>query len=197
MEDMLHGSISSRQTKGDTHKLRMNGRIPGVIYGYNNPSMLVEFGELELNKLINTKGEHGRLNVDIKGDNLDVIIKEVQRDPVSERINHIDLQRIDKNRRVQTRVPVIIKGEEHFKDSDLILQQQLNEVDVICMPDSLPKYIKIDISKLSSKKSFKVADIEAAEEISILNNPEMTVVSLINAKRAKENTIEDAEFIIE
>lgn len=197
MEDMLHGSISSRQTKGDTHKLRMNGRIPGVIYGHNNPNMLVEFGELELNKVINTKGEHGRLNVDIKGDNLDVIIKEVQRDPVSDRINHIDLQMIDNNRRVMTRVPVIIRGEEHFKDSDVIFQQQLNEVDVICMPDNLPKYIKIDVSKLSKKKSFKVADIEVAEEISILNNPEMTVVSLTNAKRAKEDTMEDTEFIME
>lgn len=193
MEDMLHGSISSRQTKGDTHKLRMNGRIPGIIYGYKNPNLLVEFGELELNKVINTKGEHGRMNVDIKGDNLDVIIKEVQRDPVTERINHIDLLMIDQNRRVQTRVPVVIKGEEHFKDSDVIFQQQLNEVHVIGMPDNLPKYIKVDVSKLSKKKSFKVADIEVAEEISILNNPEMTVVSLIKAKRPRveEETMED------
>lgn len=186
MENMLHGSISSRQTKGDTNKLRLKGRIPGIIYGLKDTNMLVEFGELELNRIINTKGEYGRLNVDILGDNLDVIIKEVQRDPVTERINHIDLQRIDKNKRVQTRIPIIVTGEEHFKNADVILQQQLNEVHVIGMPDNLPKYIKIDVSKISKKKKLKVSDIEVSEEISILNNPEMTVVSLNNVKRAKE-----------
>lgn len=184
MENTLNGQTSQRHLKGDSKRIRKQGKIPGIIYGLKNPNLLVEFSEMELFQIITKTGEHAALKVNLDGKEEEVLIKEVQRNPVTRRISHIDLQRIDPNIRIQSKVPILIKGEEYFKNSGVVIQQQLNEVEVIALPNQLPNYIVADISKLKAKERITIGDLEVSEEISVLNNPNMTVLTLANAKEA-------------
>ncbi len=184
MENMLNANIRGHESKGENHRLRSQGKIPGVLYGMKNPVMLVAFGEMELCKVLDTTGEHGIVNVNLSGKCEVAIIKEVQRDPVTRKLSHLDLQRIDNTQIIKTKVPVVLKGEECFKNSGAILQQQVNQVEVECTPDRLPKHIYVDVSHLDNKHRITVGDLEVGEEISILNNPLSTVVSLTFSKNS-------------
>lgn len=182
MEKTLYGRTSQRHLKGESRRIRKEGRIPGIIYGLKNSNMMVEFGEMELFQVISKTGEHGAIKVNVNGREEEVIIKEVQRNPVTRRINHIDLQRIDPSKKILSRVPVVIRGEEYFKNSGIVIQQQVNDVEVIALPNQIPNYIIADISHLKAKDRITVADLEVSSEISILNSPNITVVTLASAK---------------
>ncbi|MDF2672908.1 MAG: ribosomal protein [Clostridiales bacterium] len=182
MENMLYANIRGHESKGENHRLRSSGKIPGVLYGMKNPVMLVEFGEMELGKVLNTTGEHGIVNVNLSGKCEVAIIKEVQRDPFTRKITHMDLQRINNTQIIKTKVPVVLRGEEYYKNSGTIVQQQVNQIEVECTPNHLPRHIYVDISQLSNKHRITVGDLEVGEEISILNNPLSTVVSLTYSK---------------
>ena len=94
----------------------------------------------------------------------------------------MDLQIIDHSKIIKTKVPVVLRGEGYFKNSGAILQQQVNQVEVECTPDRLPRNIYVDVSHLDNKHRITVGDLEVGEEISILNNPQSTVVSLTYSK---------------
>lgn len=184
MENILYANIRLHATKGENNRLRSRSKIPAVLYGLKDPNMLVEFGEMELTRVLNSTGEHGVVKVNISGKPEDAIIKEVQRDPVTRRITHMDLQRINSNQIIKSRVPIVLKGDEYFKNSGTIVQQQVNEVEVKCTPDKLPKHIYADVSRLGNKHRITIADLEIGEEISILSNPLSTVVSLTYSKNS-------------
>lgn len=189
MNDMLNANIRLNASKGENNRLRIRGKVPAVLYGMKNPNILVEFGEMELCRVLNTTGEHGIVKVNLSGRTEDAIIKEVQRDPLTRRITHMDLQRIDNSKTIKAKVPVLIKGDEYFKNSGTIVQQQVNAVEVECTPDKLPRQIYADVSKLKNKHRITIGDLEIGEEISILDNPLSTVVTINYSK----NTATEAE----
>lgn len=189
MENLLNANIRLHASKGENNRLRVRKKVPAVLYGMKDPNMLVEFGEMELSRVLSITGEHGVVRVNLSGKSEDAIIKEVQRDPITRRITHMDLQRIDSNQIIRARVPVVVKGDEYIKKSGTVVQQQVNEVEVECSPSKLPKCIYADVSKLGNKHRITVGDLEIGEEISILNNPLSTVVSLSYRK----NTVTEEE----
>ena len=189
MDNMLNANIRLHASKGENNRLRGRGRVPAVLYGMKDPNMLVEFGEMELSKVMNSTGEHGVIKLNLSGTTADTLIKEVQRDPVTRRITHMDLQRINSSQRIKAKIPVVLRGEEYFKNSGAIVQQQVNSVEVECTPDRLPRHIYADVSKLGSKRRITVGDLEVGEEISILNNPFSTVVTMTYSKNLSTEAI--------
>lgn len=196
MENELNGNIRSHNSKGDNHRLREKGIIPGVIYGLRNPSLLVEFSEMELHHILSEVGDHGTLRVKVGNRENNVIIKEIQRDPVTNRINHIDLQRVENSTKVRTKVPIVLKGENYFRNSGTIIQQQVKKLDVEGVPSKLPRYIVADVTNLTGRNRVMVSDLEVSEEISILNNPNSVVVSLANTKLATNEETQSEEEIV-
>ena len=77
-------------------KARAKGLVPGVLYGKNINNFMFEISSLELDREVCNVGEHGILNVEFNGDSKQVLIKEVQREPVNHEIIHIDLEMIAK-----------------------------------------------------------------------------------------------------
>lgn len=182
MDNMLNANIRLHASKGENNRLRVRGKVPAVLYGMKDQNMLVEFGEMELSRVLNSSGEHGVIKLNLSGKTEEALIKEVQRDPVTRRVTHMDLQRVNNSEIIKAKVPVVIKGEEYFKNSGTIVQQQVNSVEVECTPDKLPKHIYADLSTLGGRHRITVGDLEVGEEISILNNPLSTVVTLTYSK---------------
>lgn len=188
--DKISANIRTHVHKGDNHKLMRAEKVPGVLYGMKNPNLLVEFSNMDLDQLFKNSGEHGVISVELGNVNELVIIKEVQREPLTGRIRHIDLQRINMLNPIKTKVPIVLKGEEYFRDSGTILQQQLSEVEIECTPANIPRIIYADVSILNQKRNLTLGDLEISSEISILNNINTTVVTVNNLKAPVVEVVE-------
>ncbi|TDT46096.1 50S ribosomal protein L25 [Fonticella tunisiensis] len=182
MANSLSANIRTHISKGENHRLRSSGRIPGVIYGLKNPNFNVEFAQMELLGVLNSEGEHAILDVNVNGHREKAMIKEVQRHPVTRKIMHIDLQRIDEGGKIHAKVPLRIVGEESIRGRGAIAQLQLDQVEVECAPDKLPRYITADISNLPTGGRITLGDLEIAEEIAIGGDPNTVVASITYIK---------------
>ena len=164
-------------------KERRAGKVPGVLYGKGVSNLLFEIGELELCREISSTGEHGIINYNIEGEEHKALLREVQRDPVTHKIIHVDLEEIEGNNVIQSEVPIQFVGEEWISKRGAILQKEQELVKVSCKPDELPKSIKFDVSKGGLGSVFRYSDLEVGEEISILDHIKGVIASISNEKK--------------
>lgn len=196
-EDILNNRVlcESRdsENKGKNHRLRVQGKVPGVIYGLNKANMNVEFGRLDIFHVLEDIGEHGVVELDRAGTIEKAIIKEVQRHPITKEITHIDLQRIDENKKIHTHVPILILGEETLRKKDIMVQNQINEVEIECNPVNLPNHFTIDASGMVPGRRITFNDLEISSEISIIGNPDTIIASITKVKHNAQNVEEPNE----
>lgn len=174
-------------------KNRREGKVPGILYGKNLNNLMVEVGELELNSEINRIGEHGVLDVMINGDSHNVLIKEIQREPVNHKIIHIDFEELYENSRVITEVPIKFIGEKAVNKNGGVLQKERSSVKLQCSAAKIPKVIQIDVSNLSAGDAYRVADIEFGEEISIIDALNLVIATVATTNKYNEDTEDSGE----
>lgn len=178
-------SLTMREnSKGNSAKQeRRKGLVPGVIYGRYKSNLLFEISELELNKEIHSIGEHGVLDYNIDGENYSGLIKAVQRDPVSHKIIHLDIEEVNKQEEIETEVPINFIGEEYLNSKGAVLQKERDTVKVRCKADELPKGISMDVGMGIAGTVYRFSDLEVASEISIVDDINMVLASISNEKR--------------
>lgn len=188
MENTIHCEVRDSSTKGSNHRLRNNGKVPGVIYGLNGASVNVEFGELEFFHNLAEIGQYGVVEIDMNGQKEKTIIKELQRHPTSRRLMHVDLQRVDTNKKVHTHIPILYMGAETLKQKDTIVQPQIDNVEIECVPDKLPKYATVNVTNMKQGRKITYNDLELSTEISIVGDKN-TIIATIS--RLRSNTEDD------
>ncbi|CUO97538.1 50S ribosomal protein L25 [Clostridium baratii] len=171
-------------------KARAKGLVPGVLYGKNINNFMFEISSLELDREVCNVGEHGILNVEFNGDSKQVLIKEVQREPVNHEIIHIDLEMISKGEKIETEVPIQYIGEKLLTKKGAVLQKEKDSVKVSCDSASLPKSVKLDVSRGINGSVYRLDDIEVASEISILEDLNSVVASISNEKKLVAELVE-------
>lgn len=176
-------SMREKTAGHNGNKVRRRGSIPGVLYGKGLQNIMFEVSELELNEEIHKKGEHGFLETSFMGEIHKTIVKEVQRDPLSRKIIHIDLEDIKGDKEVTSNVPINFIGEESIGKTGAVLQKEKKSLKVRCTPDKLPKTINLNITGAQVGSVFKISDIEAGEEISILDNLETVIAAVSYEKK--------------
>lgn len=183
-----------KNARHSARKNRRDGKVPGILYGKNLKNLMFEVGELELNSEINRIGEHGVLDITINGDNHNVLIKEIQREPVNHKIIHIDFEELYENSRVITEVPIKFIGEKAINKNGGILQKERSSVKLQCKASKIPKLIQVDVSNLSVGDAYRVADIEFGEEISIIDALNLVLATVATVNKYGEDTEDTAEL---
>jgi large subunit ribosomal protein L25 len=175
--------------KGVARKLRSNGKLPAVIYGQDEEPVAVD---LEHHKLAATmrkaEGEKLLINLNIDGKESEkkALIKEIQRDPVSGKMLHIDFQHISMDAKIKIEVPVKIEGvADGVKNQGGIMSWNIRKVMVQCLPADIPDKITLDVSHMTIHDSIHVKDLEAGN-IEIMDDPEETIVSIVPPTIVKE-----------
>lgn len=193
MNQILSSDIRSSMGKGANNTIRKEGYIPGVIYGGNMNSLPLKVDSKEVENFIRNNGNNGLLGLDVGGVRYTVFLKEVQKDPLTNRIIHVDFQQVSQNQKINVSVPILLKGKSIIEKGGSIVQQQLRDIDVECLAQSIPEVIEFDISNFKPGDSLKVHDMEFGEEISVVQDPESIISSVAFAKQNIEEEIEKEE----
>jgi large subunit ribosomal protein L25 len=201
----INGARREGTGKSVTRKLRAAGRIPAVFYGRGEPSIPLAVGLRDLEQVIHSgSGSNVILDVKVEGDaakDRKALIREIQRDPVSGKILHLDFQHISLTERITVEVPVILVGTPvGVKDTGGILEHLLREVEVECLPTDIPGRIELDVSGLAIGDTLHVSDLKA-DRVSIKTEADRAIAAVVpptileEAKPVEEAVVAEPELI--
>jgi len=190
----LKGSRRDGTGKGAARKARAAGQIPAVLYGHGETPqpVAVEFREFEV-ALRNHKGSNAIVNLNVAGTEVTALVRDVQYDPLSRAIIHLDFQHISLTEHIEVDVPVHFVGTPvGVKDGGGILEHIMRTVEVRCLPTAIPPAIDLDVSKLEVGESLHVRDIQA-QDLQILSDPDTTVATVVAPTVTEEAAAPGAE----
>jgi large subunit ribosomal protein L25 len=153
----------SLQGTGASRRLRISGKVPGIVYGAGEPQMI----ELDHNALyfaLKKEAFHSTvLEMDLAGKSSQVLLRDFQMHPWKQIVQHIDFQRVDATTRLRKKVPLHFAGEENspaVKTDKCLVNHVATEVEVECLATALPEFISVDLSELVKGKSLHVSDLK-------------------------------------
>jgi len=181
--------------KNASRRVRSVGQIPGVVYGPETKPVAVAVDERAFRSAVKEAGGISAIfNLNISGKSNKVVLRELQRDPVSSKVIHIDFHAIAMNRPINISLPLHFTGEaEGVKNEGGIMQTTLRELDISCLPADIPERFEIDVSELSIGESIHVKDIKIPNvEILSEQNRTVVVISAPTVMKVEEPTAEEA-----
>lgn len=186
--------VKSRNAEVSATDVRRQDSIPCVFYGPKQENKSLEVDYQTFRRVYDKAGGNTVVELDIDGkDKENVLIHDLQHDPVSGKFTHVDFKFVDLNKEVTTDVPLVATGESNaVKDLGGTLQTR-DAVTVKCMAKNIPHEIEFDISPLEDfNSSIHVSDLKLPEGVEVLDDPELSVAS-VAAPRAEEEEPEAEE----
>lgn len=176
-------TIKRREATGKqvAKRLRREGLVPAVLYGRGAPEVLTLAAVDVLKVIHGHEGSTALLNLKFEGGpgTRTAIIRDMQFDPVTERVIHVDLQEVRMDQAITVGVPIHATGEaEGVRDQAGILEMILREVQVSCLPQQIPEKITVDVSALKIGDVITVGTLTPPEGVRILNDPGQAVVTV-------------------
>jgi large subunit ribosomal protein L25 len=151
------------QGTGASRRLRRSGRVPGIVYGGDKGPTNIELDHKDLFfQLRNEKFHASILMLDIAGSKEQVLLRAVNMHPYKLQVQHIDFQRVSKDKKIHMKVPLHFVNAEKspgVKEQSGVVNHVLNELDVTCFPDDLPEFIEVDLSSLTVGRSIHLRDL--------------------------------------
>jgi len=199
---MLSLSANIRKTLGKKVKsLRKKDILPGVLYGPKIKPLPLEIDLKEFEKIYEETGESALISLevaDLKRKYL-VLIHDLEKDPVTDRIIHIDFYQPSLEEEVTATVPIIFEGvSPAVKELGATLVRNIHELEVKALPQNLPHEIKVDISKLKTfEDDILVKDLVVPKEVKILKDPEESVALVTPPEKVEEELEKPVEEKIE
>ena len=184
-----------RQLTGNhAKKLRSEFIIPAVVYGLGNPSVSLEVAYNDFVKVFSASGETSLVDLKFDGKLKKVLIKDIQKDPVSGRAIHISFIEVNLKQKIKASIPVIIEGAEDapvIKSGTGVLNFIKQEIEVEALPTDLPHEFHVDISTLENiGDEVRISQIEFdRSKVELVNATEEDLV--LNIDRPQEEITEE------
>jgi large subunit ribosomal protein L25 len=193
---VLEAKKRTKIDKASRSALRKEGKVPAIFYSKHHEPMPLAISEREIHPLVFTS-KTSLISLNVEGqDEQDCIIKDVQFDPVTEKIVHIDLLGLKKGEKIQIEVPVQLIGNPIGIKEGGILQHNMHKVEIECLPTDIPEHLEIDVTNLKLGSSIHVSDLKF-DNIVILNAPDAMVASVTHPKVEKETAPAEGEEVKE
>ena len=174
-------------------RLRREGYVTGNVFGREmEGSLPVKIEKSAVEKLLKTNNKGSQIMLDVDGQSYDVLIKEIQFNPLKGQVDEIDFQALVSNEKVHSVAEIVLVN--HEKIAEGVLQEDLNEVAYMAYPASLVDQVMVDVGEMKIGDVIRVKDLSLAADpdITIKTNPESIVVSLM-ASHNVEAPAEDTE----
>lgn len=182
---LLNAKKRTQIDKAARSLLRREGKIPAVFYSKHHEPIPVEVEERLVHPMVFTSKTHLiTLSVD-KDKEFECIIKDVQFDPVTDRIVHVDFLGLQKDEKIQLEIPVQLVGSAIGIKEGGVLQHMLHKILIECFPSDIPAHIEIDITDLKLGQAIHISDLKP-EKYTILNSEESMIASVTHPRVEKE-----------
>lgn len=196
---VIKAQARDRFGKGEMHRMRAEGFIPGVVYGPDEDSVPLMVEERELSTLlqrISTENTIVQLELDgARKKKYQTLIREVQKHPFKSILHHVDFYCVPKGRKIPVNVPVVVHGvPEGVTEEGGLVQHVLREIEILVMPDRIPEQIDVDISHLMMHDSIHVSELETGD-FDVQTDPERTVVTVVPPMEITEPEPEEEELL--
>lgn len=183
--------VSKRDIVGKKVKnLRLEGKTPASIYGRGIDSVAIQADTKQLKQVLFKAGGTDLVSVKIKGDKnpVKVLIREVQREPVTDVLLHVDFYQVDMTQKIKANVPLVFVGDAPvLKKKNVSVMHIIDSLHIEALPDHIPHNLEIDLSILEElDQAIHVKDIKLAADITLLTDPEQIIAKAIEAKREAE-----------
>lgn len=192
-------AVERRETRGknEARRTRSGGKIPAVVYGAGKDTVPINVSLRALSDAFRGgAGENAIFLLKLAGSDQTrhAMIKDMQRDPLSRRLMHLDFVRVLMDTKIRVQVPVEIVGVARGVKVDAgILDFVTREIEIECLPGNIPDHLPVDVTELSIGDALRVSDVKAPEGVEIIEDPERVVLHI--AHPAHEEVAVAAEAV--
>jgi len=194
MRALLKAQMRHVSTKSALRQFRKQGYVPAVVYGSQKSSKSIAVTGETIR--VAGFGGSGLYELDIEGDGkYQVLLQEVQRHPITGAIVHIDLHQVSLDNPVDVEVPTHITGQEAVEKRGGIVQQDIRNVMVHCLPERVPEQLLVNIEELQIGDSIHAGDIPLPDGVAMKTDPDTQIVTVV-APRAIEQSAVDQPTVV-
>jgi len=198
--DKIALKVTSREILGKKVKhLRRQGITPVHLFGHGIESLALQCNNVELERVLAQAGQTGLISLKLgrEKEPRNVVVREFVRDWRRGQLLHVDFYQVKMEEKIKLEVPVVLVGEAPaLKSKDNMLEHELEDLTVECLPAKIPGNLEVDISSFTEPgQAIRVKDIVIDKDVTILNDPELVVVkiSFRPVEKVEEEVVEVAE----
>ena len=180
--------------KNEARRLRVQGRIPGVLYGAKKQTLALEFDPKAITRILHSETGHNTIfDLVAGGEKTKAMIVDWQYEPIKGHLLHIDLKRIAMDERLRVKVPILLQGEPlDVTQQGGILEQITREIEIECLPGDIPSHIDLDVSELVFTVVKRVSDLPHSDKIKFITDANTPVAHIVTVKEEVVPTPEAA-----
>lgn len=181
--------VKSRDPKIKNAQLRAVSQIPAEYYGKGVSNKSLQMDYQTFRRIYKVAGKNTIITLKVDGnDEFNVLVHDIQLDPITDKVTHVDFFNVKMDEKIHTKVSLEFSGQAPaVKEFGGILMTNLTEVEIKCLPKDLIHKIEVSINSLVDFRSFvRVKDLVVPETITILNNPEDVVATVVAPKQEEE-----------
>lgn len=184
----LYGKKRKLGTNGYLKQMKRDGWVPGVVYGKEKGSQTVLLEARELKRIFSHMGSRGVFMLEIEGENnpIMVLIRELQKNPLSNEYTHIDFLPLKSTEKVHNTVNIHLIGEDELINQGKVLQVISKEMEVFCLPADIPDRLSFDVSNLNVGDKVVMADIVIPASVELVQDPSTVICSVTGQLRDPE-----------
>lgn len=193
----LAAQVRTEGGKGPARRTRRDGFIPGVVYGPETKPVSVAVSEREFRATLRGTTGTAIINLNVGGKKSMVVLRDIQRDPVTSHITHVDFHAISMNKPINVNVPVQLVGTPvGVKTDGGIMQVVMRELVISCLPADIPDTVEINVETLGIGDSIHVRNVEIPNA-KMITEPTRTIVTIAAPTIIKSETTaaEEAEAV--
>lgn len=174
-------NVSPRASTGRSasRRLRKSNQIPAILYGKHTKPESLSLDGPEFTRLVKAIAGSASL-VELKPRGSLSFLQEIQRDPITDRFLHVDLQEVKADEKMEIRVKIHLKGESFgVKNQSGVLETPTQTLRIRCLPKDLPAFIDVDVTELKVGETIHVGELKAIAGVDYLDDKNQPVVSCV------------------
>ncbi|WP_087974034.1 50S ribosomal protein L25/general stress protein Ctc [Oceanobacillus rekensis] len=180
MSTKLTATKRENLKKSATKEIRLDGKIPAVVYGKDKETKSVAVDNVELLKTVRDEGRNAIITLDVENDStVDVMLHEYQIDPIKDQLIHADFYVVNMSEEMDVAVTLHLEGEAQGSKAGGVLQQPLYEIQVRAKPGNIPEVITVDVTKLDIGDTLTIADLPTERSYEILDEQDITIATVV------------------
>ena len=179
----LTAEVRTKTGKGASRQARRDGKVPAVMYGHGAEPQHLTLPAHEFAAVLRNFGTNAVLTLDIAGKEALALPKAIEIHPITRSIQHVDLIIVRRGEKVTVEVNVVVEGDA---GPDTLVNQETNSIEIESDAMSIPEHLTLSVEGAQAGTQFLAAQVPLPDGVTLVSDPELLVVNVINAPTAEE-----------